>query len=80
MNKEYMLKEIRTLIAELQKQYRSYFSNENNTAGSNASQRSRTKRALDRAKLVEYLLMYCPDTMVIDDQDICDAFDKLGRL
>ena len=80
MNKEYMLKEIRTLIAELQKQYRSYFSNENNTVGSNASQRSRTKRALDRSKLIEYLLMYCPDTMVIDDQDICDAFDKLGRL
>ena len=80
MNKEYMLKEIRALIAELQKQYRSYFSNEENTVGSNASQRSRTKRALDRAKLVEYLLMYCPDTMTIDDQDICDAFDKLGRL
>ena len=80
MNKEYMLKEIRTLIAELQKQYRSYFNNENNTDGSNASQRSRTKRALDRAKFIEYLLMYCPDTMVIDDLDICDAFDKLGRL
>jgi hypothetical protein len=80
MNKEYMLKEIRTLIVELQKQYRSYFNNENNTVGSNASQRSRTERALGRAKLIEYLLMYCPDTMVIDDQDICDAFDKLGRL
>jgi hypothetical protein len=79
MDKEFMLAEIRSIIAELEKTYRSYFSNENHTNGTNASQRSRAKRALDRARLIEYLLMYCPDTMVIDDQDLCDAFDKLKR-
>ena len=80
MDKEFMLAEIKALITELEKQYRSYFSNETHTVGSNASQRSRTKRALDRAKLIEYLLMYCPDSMVIENQDLCDAFDKLRRL
>ena len=79
MNKEYMLRVLSYVIPEMEAKYRSLF----DTSGSSKSKagaavnRSKRKKLLDIAKLIEYLLRYCPDTMEITDADLCRAFDRL---
>lgn len=79
MDKEYMLETLRRVIPEMEAKYRSLF----DTNGSSKSvkgaavNRSKRKKLLDLAKLIEYLLMYCPDNMEITNPDLCKAFDRL---
>lgn len=77
MNKEYMLSVIKECIECLEKEYRSYFSRDDRTENGSATMRYRMKRDLGIAKLIEYLLMYCPKTMVIDNAEVCAAFDRI---
>lgn len=80
MNKSYMLEIIRQRIHELQAKYREYFDLDNGPSKSYsgaACSRSRIKKDLGTLQLLEYLLVLCPDTMLIDDQEICDTFDRL---
>lgn len=80
MNKKYLLELVQARIKQLQDEYRSYFDLENGPCKSYsgaACMRSRCKKDLGTLQLLEYLLMYCPDNMEIESQDICDAFDRL---
>jgi hypothetical protein len=80
MNKEYMLTLIRERIEQLEVIYRKYFDTENGPSKSyrgSACMRSRTKKDLGTLKLLEYLLMYCPDSMEIESEEITKAFDRL---
>jgi hypothetical protein len=80
MNKEYLMNLVRQRITELESAYRSYFDLDNGPSKSYsgaACARSRIKKDLGTLRLLEYLLMYCPDSMTIDNQEICDAFDRL---
>lgn len=80
MNKEYMLKVCQERIKELQSKYRLYFDTDKGPSKSisgAACIRSRILKDIRTLKLLEYLLMYCPDTMSIDNQELQDAFDRL---
>lgn len=80
MNKEYMLALIRERIEQLEAKYRSYFDLDNGpskTYYGSACLRSRTKKDIDTLKLLEYLLMYCPNTMIIENENLIKAFDRL---
>lgn len=80
MNKEYMLTLIRERIKQLEITYRSYFDTDNGPSKSyhgSACMRSRTLKDMNTLKLIEYLLMYCPDTMEIVSEELIKAFDRL---
>lgn len=80
MDKEYMLQTIKIRIKELEKKYREYFSTDNGPSSSKsgaACMRSRIKKDLDVLKLLEALLMYCPATMVIDNENLERVFNRL---
>ena len=80
MNKEYMLALIRDRIKELEKIYRDYFDTDNGPSKSHSGSaclRSRTLKDMGTLKLIEYLLVYCPDSMEIVSEDITKAFDRL---
>ena len=80
MDKKYMLIAICNRIAELEKQYRKYFDQEtgpSKTYYGAACMRSRIKKELETLKLIQYLLMYCPDTMEIDSAELTAVFDRL---
>lgn len=77
MDKQYMLSMLSQRIEELEALYRGYFDFTSYTYGSAASMRSRIKKQLYQARLLEYLIMRCPDTMTIEDKDLCQAFDML---
>lgn len=75
-----MLEMLRQRIKILEINYRKYFDTDIGPSKSKsgaACMRSRIKKDLEVLKLIEYLLMYCPDTMSIDSSSICAAFDKL---
>ena len=79
MDKQFLLEAIKTRIEELVKKYRSYCDTENgpskSTSGS-ACLRSRTKKDMDTLKLLEYLIMWCPDSFEITDKEIQDIMDR----
>ena len=79
MNKEYMLEQLKIAIPLMEAKYRSLFDTSGSSWSSKgaAVNRSKRKRLLDLAKLIEYLLMYCPESMFIDNSDLCSAFDRL---
>lgn len=80
MNKEFMLAQVRYRIKQLETEYRQYFDTDNGPSTSKSGAaciRSRITKDLGTLHLIEYLLMYCPDTMLIDSSDICKAFDRL---
>lgn len=79
MDKEYMLETLRRVIPEMEAKYRSLFSTDGSSKSIKgaAVNRSKRKKLLDLAKLIEYLLMYCPDNMEITNPDLCNAFDRL---
>lgn len=80
MNKEFMLAQVRYRIKQLESEYRQYFDTDNGPSTSKSGAaciRSRITKDLGTLHLIEYLLMYCPDTMLIDSDDICKAFDRL---
>lgn len=79
MDKEYMLETLKRVIPEMEAKYRSLFSTDGSSKSIKgaAVNRSKRKRLLDLAKLIEYLLMYCPEDMVITNPDLCHAFDRL---
>ena len=80
MNKEYMLALTRERIAQLEAKYREYFDLDNGPSKSYSGAsciRSRIKKDLGTLKLIEYLLVYCPDSMSIESDDITQAFDRL---
>lgn len=82
MDKEYMLSMVKVRIAELESIYRGYFDTDkgpSKTYMGSACLRSRTLKDINTLKLIEYLLMYCPDTMIIDDPTITAAFDRLAE-
>lgn len=80
MKKDYLLRMIRQRITELETKYRDYFDldtgNSKSYSGA-ACMRSRIKKDLGTLKLLECLVMYCPNTMRLDNQEICDAFERL---
>lgn len=79
MDRDWMLAQLRIAIPEMETKYRSLF----DTSGSSKSikgaavNRSKRKRLLDLAKLIEYLLLRCPDNITVDNPDMCHAFDRL---
>ena len=80
MDKEYMLTAIRGRITELEVQYRKYFDQEtgpSKTYYGAACMRSRVKKELDTLKLIQYLLLYCPNTMEIESAELTAVFDRL---
>lgn len=77
MDRDYMLSVIKECVDNLEKEYRHYFAPENQTANGAANLRSRVKKDLGLAKLIEYLLLRCPKDMTVDNADICSAFDRL---
>lgn len=80
MNREYLLQVVANRIKELQVEYRKYFDTDNGPSKSfsgAACIRSRIRKDLGTLKLIQYLLEYCPDTMVIESKDIIDAVDRL---
>lgn len=81
MNKEWMLQICRQRIKELQQKYRLYFDSTgpSKSLSGQACLRSRIMKDIRTLKLLEYLLSYCPDSMLIEDQEICGAFDKLTK-
>lgn len=75
-----MLAQVRYRIKQLESEYRQYFDTDNGPSTSKSGAaciRSRITKDLGTLHLIEYLLMYCPDTMLIDSDDICKAFDRL---
>lgn len=80
MNKEYMLSVIKERIKALESEYRKYFDLDNGPSKSYSGAaciRSRIKKDLGVLKLIEYLLVYCPDTMEIVNDELCNVFDRL---
>ena len=80
MDKEYMLNTIRARLKQCETLYRSYFSTDtgpSKSASGAACMRSRYKRDIELLKLLEYLVMYCPDNMLIESADIIAAFDRI---
>lgn len=79
MDKKYMLETLKYTIPEMEAKYRSLFSTDGSSKSIKgaAVNRSKRKRLLDLAKLIEYLLMYCPDNMEISNADLCHVFDRL---
>lgn len=80
MNKEFMLAQVRYRIKELEQQYRSYFDTDGGPSTSvsgAACMRSRVTKDLGTLHLIEYLLINCPDSLSIDSESICKAFDRL---
>ena len=80
MNKEYLLSMVRTRIKQVEEEYRKYFDLDNGPSKSYSGAaciRSRLKKDLGILHLLEYLIMYCPDTMQIDNEDLCNSFDRL---
>lgn len=79
MDKEYMLETLKRVIPEMEAKYRSLFSTDGSSKSIKgaAVNRSKRKRLLGLAKLIEYLLMYCPDDMEITNPDLCYVFDRL---
>lgn len=77
-----MLEAVRRRIGQLEDLYRGYCNGKssagvNLTYGGAATLRSNTKRDLGLLHLMEYLLLYCPDTIIIDDADVQKVFDRL---
>lgn len=79
MNKAYMLEMVRQRIKILEAKYREYFDTNgpSKSISGAACIRSRIKKDLGVLQLLEYLLLYCPDTMEIDNSNLCAAFDRL---
>lgn len=80
MNKEFMLAQVRYRIKQLEAEYRKYFDLDDGPSKSvsgAACIRSRIMKDLGILHLIDYLLMYCPDDMVIESETVCKAFDRL---
>lgn len=79
MDKDFILKQIKARLDELIKKYREYCDTENgpsrSTSGS-ACLRSRTKKDIDTLKLIEYLVMWCPSSFEIDDEEIENIMNR----
>lgn len=79
MNKDYLLTQIRARIEQVEVEYRKYFDLENGPSKSYsgaACSRSRLKKDLGTLRLLEYLIIRCPDTMELIDS-LVEAFDRL---
>lgn len=74
-----MLRVLKQVIPEMEAKYRSLFGTDGSSKSAKgaAVNRSKRKKLLDLAKLIRYLLMYCPDNMEITDAELCNAFDRL---
>ena len=75
-----MITQLKLRISELESEYRKYFdldSGPSKSYSGAACMRSRIKQKLNTCHLLLYLLMYVPDTMLIDNKDLCDTFDRL---
>lgn len=80
MEKEYLLKVIRLRIKQLEEEYRKYFDLTNGPSKSYSGAaciRSRLKKDLGTLHLLNYLVTLCPDTMCIDNTDLCSTIDRL---
>lgn len=80
MNKEYILNMVRARIKQVEEEYRRYFDLENGPSRSYsgaACARSRLKKDLGMLRLLDYLVRHCPDTLQIDNEDLCNSFDRL---
>lgn len=79
MDKEFMLTQLKLAIDRLTKQYRKSFTVDGTSSTYNSAtvKRSKTKKELYLAKLIYHLLILCPNDIRIDDDDECDAFDRL---
>lgn len=81
MNKQYLLAAIRQRIAQVESEYRKYFDLENGPSKSYSGascMRSRLKKDLGTLRLLEYLVLRCPDDMTLPDNDeLVKAFDRL---
>lgn len=79
MNKEYMLAKVRQRLEEQMINYRNLCNGtgRSKTYAGSAVNRSKVKKEIQLLQLLEYLLMYCPDTMMIDNQELTDGFDRL---
>lgn len=80
MDRDYMLQSVRHRIKELQEKYREYFDTDNGPSRSvsgAACIRSRITKDLGVLKLIEYLLVSCSSKMIIDNDELCRAFDRL---
>lgn len=79
MDKQYMLDMIRVRMDEVEKKYRACFDTDGpskSKAGA-AVNRARCMKELRVLRLLEYLVMRCPDTLTMDNADLCAAFDQL---
>lgn len=77
MDKEYMLSVLKDAITALEREYRFYFNPEGKSENGAATMRSRLKKDIGLAKLIEYLVMRCPGTLTVDSPELCAAFDRI---
>lgn len=79
MDKEYMIDLIRARLKEVETKYRACFDTDGpskSKAGA-AVNRSRCLKEMRILHLIEYLVLRCPDTMTIESDELCQAFDQL---
>ena len=79
MNKDDMLALIRIRISELESEYRKYFDTDNGPSKSysgSACLRSRVKKDLGTLKLLEYLILRCADSVILNIENEA-AFNRL---
>ena len=79
MDKDFILHAIKARLEELGKKYREYCDIDNGpskSASGSACMRARVKKDIDTLRLVEYLVMWCPDSFEITDKDMSDIMDR----
>lgn len=79
MNKKYMLEVLRQRMHDVESKYRACFDTDGpskSKAGA-AVNRARCLKELRVLRLLEYFILRCPDTLTMDNADLCTAFDQL---
>ena len=79
MNKQYMLAVIKIRLKDVERKYRACFdTNGPSKSKSGATvNRSRCMKEIRTLRLIEHLILRCPDTLTIDNEELCKAFDQL---